>query len=69
MTSGAAANAVPVAEFTVAAILFANKDVFGARERARPAGDDHPWPKRHRPVGNLGQAASGSSAPATSAGA
>jgi len=55
VTSGAAANAVPVAEYTVAAILFANKDVFGARERARPGGDDHPWPKRHRPVGNWGK--------------
>lgn len=53
VTSGAAANAVPVAEFTVAAILFANKDVFAERERARPDADaDFPWVRRHRPVGN-----------------
>lgn len=56
VTSGAAANAVPVAEFTVAAILFANKDVFAARERLR-SGDDaaFAWAPRHRPVGNLGK--------------
>src|SRR5262245_26132248 len=37
VTSAAAANAVPVAEFTVAAILWANKDAF--REAARLRGD------------------------------
>lgn len=53
VTSGAAANAVPVAEFTVAAILFANKDVFAARERTRGGIDpEFPWARRHRPVGN-----------------
>jgi phosphoglycerate dehydrogenase-like enzyme len=50
VTSGAAANAVPVAEYTVAAILLANKDAFVAAARMRdpsvPAG-----PRRH-PVGN-----------------
>jgi phosphoglycerate dehydrogenase-like enzyme len=56
VTSGAAANAVPVAEFTVAAILFANKDVFGARERDRDGAEaGFPWPERHRPVGNWGK--------------
>jgi phosphoglycerate dehydrogenase-like enzyme len=54
VTSGAAANAVPVAEFTLAAILFAGKDVFGARERLRADADPRaPWPTRRRPVGNL----------------
>ena len=54
VTSGAAANAVPVAEFTLAAILFAGKDVFGARERLRADADpDLVWPVRRRPVGNL----------------
>lgn len=50
VTSGAAANAVPVAEYTVATILLANKDAFVAAARMRdpdvPAG-----PRRH-PVGN-----------------
>ena len=56
VTSGAAANAVPVAEFTVAAVLFANKDVFAARERTRAgASADFPWVRRHRPVGNWGK--------------
>lgn len=35
VTSAAAANAVPVAEYAVAAILFANKGVFLVRERLR----------------------------------
>ena len=35
VTSAAAANAVPVAEYTVAAILFANKGAFVVRERQR----------------------------------
>lgn len=41
ITSGADANAEPVAEFTVATILYANKGVFSAvdRERGRPAWD------------------------------
>lgn len=45
VTSCAAANAAPVAEYTLAAILWANKDVFGARARLRgeqlPAGRPH----------------------------
>lgn len=56
VTSGAAANAVPVAEFTLAAILFAGKDVFGARERLRSQADaSFPWTRPRRPVGNLGK--------------
>jgi phosphoglycerate dehydrogenase-like enzyme len=35
VSSAAAANAVPVAEFTLAAMLFANKQVFAAHERYR----------------------------------
>lgn len=35
ITSGAPANAEPVAEFTLASILFANKDVFFERDRMR----------------------------------
>jgi phosphoglycerate dehydrogenase-like enzyme len=50
VTSGAAANAVPVAEYTVAVILLANKDAFVGAARmldpGLPAG-----PRRH-PVGN-----------------
>jgi phosphoglycerate dehydrogenase-like enzyme len=50
ITSGAAANAVPVAEYTVAAILWANKGAFVERERLR--GADVPPVKRRHPVGN-----------------
>jgi phosphoglycerate dehydrogenase-like enzyme len=37
VTSAAAANAVPVAEFTFAAIVMLGKDVFGIRDRHREA--------------------------------
>ena len=37
ITSAAAANAVPVAEFTFAAIVMLGKDVFGIRDRHRQA--------------------------------
>jgi phosphoglycerate dehydrogenase-like enzyme len=50
VTSGAAANAVPVAEYTVAAILWANKGAFLERERLR--GVDLPPGRRRHPVGN-----------------
>ena len=49
VTSAAAANAVPVAEYTLAAILFANKGVFPARERLRSPGVRI---RRPRPLGN-----------------
>jgi phosphoglycerate dehydrogenase-like enzyme len=53
VTSGAAANAVPVAEYTVGAILWTNKAAF--TEAARLRGDDvPPLPRRH-PVGNWGK--------------
>jgi phosphoglycerate dehydrogenase-like enzyme len=50
ITSGAAANAVPVAEYTVAAILWANKSAFLERERLR--GVEVPAARRRHPVGN-----------------
>jgi phosphoglycerate dehydrogenase-like enzyme len=53
VTSGATANAVPVAEYTVGAILWTNKAAF--TEAARLRGDDvPPLPRRH-PVGNWGK--------------
>ena len=67
VTSAAAANAVPVAEFTLAAILFANKGVFRVRElyRAAPQADAYPFIAPGEP-GNL-RARSASSAPRASA--
>jgi phosphoglycerate dehydrogenase-like enzyme len=50
VTSAAAANAVPVAEYTLAAILLANKGVLASRERLR-APDVRI--RRPRPVGNV----------------
>lgn len=50
VTSGAAANAVPVAEYTVGAILWANKGAFVERERLR--GVEVPAVARRHPVGN-----------------
>jgi phosphoglycerate dehydrogenase-like enzyme len=53
VTSGAAANAVPVAEYTVASILWANKAAFVERERLR--GVELPPLARRHPVGNWGK--------------
>ncbi len=50
ITSGAAANAVPVAEYTVGAILWSNKAAFVERERLR--GAEVPDVRRRHPVGN-----------------
>lgn len=50
VTSGAAANAVPVAEYTVGAILWSNKAAFTERERLR--GAEPPAVARRHPVGN-----------------
>ncbi|BCJ70197.1 hydroxyacid dehydrogenase [Polymorphospora rubra] len=66
VTSGAAANAVPVAEYTLAAILFAGKRVpeYAARQRDRP-GDpgvygELPVPGNHRrTVGVVGLSRTG----------
>jgi phosphoglycerate dehydrogenase-like enzyme len=51
VTSAAAANARPVAEYTLAAILFANKGAFASREWLR---DQRVRVKRPRPLGNCG---------------
>lgn len=56
VTTAADANAVPVAEYTLAAILFANKQVFRLRElyrqgRSRRLSD----PLAAGPIGNLGK--------------
>lgn len=48
VSSAASANAIPVAEYALAAILFANKGVFRAREetRERRRFEPHPWTAR-----------------------
>ncbi|MER5280082.1 hydroxyacid dehydrogenase [Streptomyces sp. NPDC002809] len=43
VTSAAAANALPVAEFTLAAILFAGKRVLGSAQRYRALRTKHDW--------------------------
>jgi len=53
VTSAAAANAVPVAEFTFAAIVMLGKDVFGIRDRHRQARGTTSVVDR-TPVGNRG---------------
>lgn len=50
--SAAAANAIPVAEFTLAAILFANKRVFRLRERYREVKGFRFWPREFPGLGN-----------------
>ncbi len=53
VTNAAAANAIPVAEFTLAAILFANKNVFGFRNLYHTKRDQtHPEQLTDEPVGN-----------------
>lgn len=56
VTSAVAANAVPVAEFTLAAILFANKRVFEFRDLYR-SGRNHlrTHPLTASPLGNYGR--------------
>lgn len=54
ITSAATANAVPVAEYTLAAILFAGKNVFGLRDRFHA--DRHfTLAEVHPGVGNYGR--------------
>lgn len=53
VTTAAAANAVPVAEYTLAAILWANKDVFGSRERARGVQIPGDSPEHLARIGNV----------------
>ncbi|APE23416.1 MULTISPECIES: hydroxyacid dehydrogenase [Streptomyces] len=43
VTSAAAANALPVAEYTLAAILFAGKRVLGSAQRYAELRTDHAW--------------------------
>jgi phosphoglycerate dehydrogenase-like enzyme len=53
VTSAAAANAVPVAEFTLAAILFANKCVFPIHQRYREVRSFQWWPAQFPRLGNF----------------
>ncbi len=52
VSSAAAANAVPVAEYTLAAILFANKRVFGLQRRYAEARSFRWWPAEFPGLGN-----------------
>ena len=54
ISSAVRANALPVAEYTLAAILFAGKDAFGLRERFRSE-RVYPGPDEYAAVGNLGR--------------
>ncbi|MFJ1808136.1 MULTISPECIES: hydroxyacid dehydrogenase [unclassified Streptomyces] len=54
LSSAVQANALPVAEYTLAAILLAGKDAFGLRERFRTE-RAHPGPTEYAAVGNLGR--------------
>jgi phosphoglycerate dehydrogenase-like enzyme len=54
VSSAAAANAIPVAEYTLAAILFAGKDAFTARDRLR-AGRAFPGWEFVPGIGNHGR--------------
>ncbi len=52
VSSAAAANAVPVAEFTLAAILFAGKRVFGLQRRYRELRAPRLWSREFPGLGN-----------------
>ncbi|MBI3784683.1 MAG: hydroxyacid dehydrogenase [Deltaproteobacteria bacterium] len=52
VTAAAAANAVPVAEYTLAAILFANKRVLRLQQRYREAREFRWWPMEFPRLGN-----------------
>lgn len=54
VSSAVGANALPVAEYTLAAILLAGKDAFGLRDRFR-AEHVYPAPGDYATVGNLGR--------------
>lgn len=54
VSTAADANALPVAEYTLAAILLSNKDILGVREAYRAhRGDQVPWRDRFPHVGNF----------------
>jgi phosphoglycerate dehydrogenase-like enzyme len=52
VTSAAAANALPVAEYTLAAILFAGKRVLRSARRYAELRADHAWPTESADWGN-----------------
>jgi phosphoglycerate dehydrogenase-like enzyme len=52
VSSAAAANAVPVAEYTLAAILFANKRIFRLQRRYRALREYRLWPREAPGLGN-----------------
>lgn len=52
VTSAAAANAIPVAEFTLAAILLANKRVFALQRRYREVREWRKWDDEFPGLGN-----------------
>lgn len=55
VSSAASANAVPVAEYTVAAILFANKQVFRLQQHYRDRRDWQRWSDVAPDLGNHGK--------------
>jgi phosphoglycerate dehydrogenase-like enzyme len=55
VSSAAAANAIPVAEYTVAAILFANKRLFRLQRRYAELRAFRWWPDEFPGLGNLGK--------------
>jgi phosphoglycerate dehydrogenase-like enzyme len=55
VTSAAAANAMPVAEYALAAILWANKDVFAGARLLRGDADPDGWRHYARTAGNVGK--------------
>jgi phosphoglycerate dehydrogenase-like enzyme len=55
VTSAVAANAIPVAQYAVAAILFAAKGAFALRERFRTVRAFRIWPRELPGVGALGK--------------
>ncbi|QHC20516.1 hydroxyacid dehydrogenase [Streptomyces sp. GS7] len=55
VASAAAVNALPVAEYTLAAILFANKRVLHAAHRYRALRTAHDWPRELAGAGNHGR--------------
>jgi phosphoglycerate dehydrogenase-like enzyme len=52
VSSAASANAIPVAEYTLAAILFANKRVFQLRQRYRQVRQFRLWAREEPGLGN-----------------
>lgn len=55
VVSAAAANAIPVAQYALAAILWAAKGVFALRERYRATRGWRNWPREIPGIGSLGK--------------